>query len=125
MIGGHCRVPITDVLDPQQVWKIVEQDRDLLERLIQIFRDDTSRLVFVMGNAIVAKDQEGLLRATHTLKGSAGIFSPRVAVATLVELEALGLTHDFEGARVVHARLGNEIDRLVDALTDLSAAGAS
>jgi HPt (histidine-containing phosphotransfer) domain-containing protein len=85
-----ARVPITDILDPQQVWEIVEQDRDFLEGLIQIFRDDASRLVSAMGNAIVAKDQEALLRATHTLKGSAGTFAPRVAVATLLELETLG-----------------------------------
>jgi HPt (histidine-containing phosphotransfer) domain-containing protein len=118
-------VPITDILDPQQVWEIVEQDRDLLERLIQLFRDDAARLVSAMGNAIVAKDREALMRATHRLKGSAGTFAPRVAGATLVELEALGWAHDFESARVVHARLGTEIDRLVDALADLLAAGAS
>jgi hypothetical protein len=58
-----ARVPITDILDPQQVWEIVEQDRDFLEGLIQIFRDDASRLVSAMANAIVAKDQEALLRA--------------------------------------------------------------
>jgi HPt (histidine-containing phosphotransfer) domain-containing protein len=119
------RVPITDILDPQQVWEIVEQDRDLLEKLIQIFRDDAARLVSAMGNAIVAKDREALLRATHSLKGSAGTFAPRIAVATLVELEALARAPDFEGARVVHGRLGNEIDRLVDALADLLAAGVS
>ena len=118
-------MPITDILDPQQVWERVEQDRDLLERLIQIFRDDAARLVSTMGNAIVAKDREALARAIHTLKGSAGTFAPRVAVATLVELEALGRAHDFESARVVHARLGNEVDRLVDALVDLLAAGSS
>ena len=116
---------ITDILDPQQVWEIVEQDRDLLERLIQLFRDDASRLFSAMGNAIVAKDQKALLRATHTLKGSAGTFAPRVAVATLVELEALGRVPDFESAWVVHLRLGNEIDRLVAALAGLLAAGAS
>jgi signal transduction histidine kinase/HPt (histidine-containing phosphotransfer) domain-containing protein len=91
----------------------------LSRRLIELFMQDSTRLVDDIGRAIAARDVERLRRAAHTLKGFVSHFPAGAARETAARMEAIGLDGDFEAAGKMFPTLEKEVDRLRSVLPTL------
>jgi two-component system, sensor histidine kinase len=87
-------------------------DTSLARRLIDLFLQDSSRLVEEISQAITDRDAERLRRSAHTLKGSVSNFPAGAARDTAARMEVIGFDGDFEAAREVFPLLEKEIERL-------------
>src|SRR5262249_43398082 len=65
-------------------------DTTLARRLIDLFLEDSAKLVDDINKAIVARDADRLRRAAHTLKGSVSNFPAGTARETAARMEAIG-----------------------------------
>jgi PAS domain S-box-containing protein len=91
----------------------------LSRRMIELFMQDSTRLVDDIGHAIAARDAERLRRAARTLKGIVSNFPAGTARETAARMEAIGLEGDFEAAGEAYPTLEKEIDRLRSVLPTL------
>ena len=87
-------------------------DTILARRLIDLFLQNSGRLVDDISHAIAARDAERLQRAAHTLKGSVSNFPSGAARDTAARMELIGFDADFDAAQEVFPLLEKEIDRL-------------
>jgi two-component system, sensor histidine kinase len=94
-------------------------DTSLARRLVDLFVQDSVRLVDDISRAIADRDAERLRRAAHTLKGSVSNFPAGPARDTAARMEALGFDADFDAAQEVFPVLEKEIDRLRGVLPTL------
>jgi PAS domain S-box-containing protein len=94
-------------------------DTSLARRLVDLFLQDSIRLVDDIGLAITQRDAERLRRAAHTLKGSVSNFPAGTARETAARMEAIGFDGDFSAAAEVFPELEKEIDRLRGVLPTL------
>jgi CheY-like chemotaxis protein/HPt (histidine-containing phosphotransfer) domain-containing protein len=94
-------------------------DTSLARRLVDLFLQDSGRLVEDINRAIVDRDADRLRRAAHTLKGSVSNFPAAAARDTAARMEAIGFDADFDAAQEVFPALEKEIDRLRGVLPTL------
>ncbi len=94
-------------------------DTSLARRLIDLFLQDSGRLVDEISRAIIDRDAERLRRAAHTLKGSVSNFPPGAARDTAARMELIGFDGDFDAAQDVFPVLEKEIARLRELLPTL------
>jgi PAS domain S-box-containing protein len=87
-------------------------DTSLARRLVDLFLQDSGRLVDDISHAITERDAERLRRAAHTLKGSVSNFPAGAARDTAARMELIGFDGDFDAAQEVFPMLEKEIDRL-------------
>ena len=94
-------------------------DTSLAKRLVDLFLQDSGRLVNDISRAIADRDADRLRRAAHTLKGSVSNFPAGAASDTAARMETLGFQADFDGAEEILPILEREIDRLRGVLPTL------
>ncbi len=94
-------------------------DTSLARRLVDLFLQDSGRLVDDIGTAINLRDAERLRRAAHTLKGSVSNFPAGAARDTAARMETIGFDGDFAAAEATFPELEKEIDRLRGVLPTL------
>jgi PAS domain S-box-containing protein len=87
-------------------------DTSLARRLVDLFLQDSGRLLDDISHAIANRDAERLRRAAHTLKGSVSNFPAGAARDTAARMELIGFDGDFESAVEVFPLLEKEIERL-------------
>ena len=87
-------------------------DPSLARRLVDLFLQDSGRLLDDISHAIADRDAERLRRAAHTLKGSVSNFPAGAARDTAARMELIGFDGDFESAVEVFPLLEKEIERL-------------
>jgi len=84
----------------------------LARRLVDLFLQESDRLMHDIRGAIVDRDAERLRRSAHTLCGSVSNFPAGAARSTAARMEAIGLEADFDAATETLPLLEREIDRL-------------
>jgi len=94
-------------------------DTNLAKRLIDLFLQDSTKLVDDISVAIQDRDADRLRRAAHTLKGSVSNFPAGAARDTAARMEVIGFDGDFDAAQEVFPVLEKEIDRLRGVLPTL------
>ena len=87
-------------------------DLHLAKRLIDLFLQDSGRLMEDIRSAIDDRDTDALRRSAHTLKGSVSNFPAGAARDTAARMEAIGFDGDYDAAREVFPILEKEIERL-------------
>jgi CheY-like chemotaxis protein len=90
-------------------------DRELLNELMEIFFVEAPKLLKELRAAINRADAGTVRRAAHTLKSTAGIFSPQ-ALQVAQHLEVLGKQGDLSRAGEAFAQLEEVLERLTSAL---------
>jgi HPt (histidine-containing phosphotransfer) domain-containing protein len=71
--------------------------------------------------AIARRDAPSVGRLAHTLKGEVGNFGARAAFQAALKVEMLGRSGNLEGIEPAWAALEAEVQRLLPALTALTA----
>jgi len=87
-------------------------DLDLARKLVDLFLQESARLMDEMSRAIADCDAERLQKTAHTLKGSVSNFPAGAARDAAARMELIGFDGDFEAAREVFPILEREIERL-------------
>jgi len=113
-IGDAQPLPI----DKADLLERIDDDRDFLLELVEIFRGDYPTHLLAARQAIDQGDARELERAGHALKGALSNLSATRAMATAASLEELGKTGALDNASSCLARLDREID---EALVSLDA----
>jgi signal transduction histidine kinase/CheY-like chemotaxis protein len=108
--------PLPPVLDPA----VLEELRSILgaevDRLIEVFLDDTPRLIAALETAAVGPDFEMLRNASHTLKSSSANLGAMSLSSAAKKLELGIRTNTLERPAVAVALIANEFARARQAL---------
>jgi CheY-like chemotaxis protein len=117
--SGIAVVPPPELAGRDAFLEGLGNDTTLARRLIDLFMQDSTKLVDDISRAIASRDAERLRRAAHTLKGSVSNFPAGTAREIAARMEAIGLDGDFEAAEETFPALEKEIDRLRSVLPTL------
>jgi len=112
--------PGIGLLDPRAVVESVGGDISFLQEIVDLFSEDSPKLLAGIRAAIAASDRQALERAAHTLKGSVSNFGAERARAAALQLEMLGRTGDLTGAAVACRSLEREVAQFTEALRALA-----
>jgi HPt (histidine-containing phosphotransfer) domain-containing protein len=107
------------VIDAAALFDVFEGDLELIREIAGLFREDGPKRLAAARLALAQEDAAALVRAAHSLKGSATNFGAGQAVAAALELETLARVGDLATAKAVCERLEREIGKLMDALASL------
>ncbi|MFQ6096531.1 MAG: response regulator [Armatimonadota bacterium] len=107
-------------LDVDEALRKVEGDMQLLAELAEVFLEDYPRLLGELRSHVVTRRPDGVQRAAHALKGSAGNFAANGVYEAALRLETIGRDGDLSDADQALAVLEAELDRLHAALADLT-----
>ncbi|MFM8899330.1 MAG: response regulator [Burkholderiales bacterium] len=103
-------------LDSAEALERFGGDAELLHEIAEAFRTDASVRVAELQAAITAQDGPALVRAGHSLMGSAGNLSARRLYALAQQLEQCGKVADFSTAQKLFAEIPHALERLNAAL---------
>ncbi|HWY85730.1 MAG TPA: response regulator [Gemmataceae bacterium] len=108
-----------ELLDSAALLERVDGDLNVLHELVDIFLDDSPRLLAEIHAALDAQDADRLKVAAHTLKGAAGNFGAKSTVSAALRLEKLAADSNFLDARALLETLNTTVHRLRAALAEL------
>jgi CheY-like chemotaxis protein len=100
------------VLNQAALRSHAEDDADLILRLIEIFAEDSKRMLEAIRDGIVGRTPNDVMHAAHRLKGSLSTLGAETAAELAHLLERLGTDGNLAGAEDALARLQDEIGRL-------------
>jgi PAS domain S-box-containing protein len=104
------------VLEHERALDGMDGDRELFRECVEIFREDAPGLLREIGDSISAEDSLGLNNAAHTLKSALGYLGSAAPLELALELELLGASGVFTGARGICSALAAEVARLGSSL---------
>jgi len=117
-----ARPAIDVVFDASTMLERLGGDKTLMHDVVEVFLEDTPRLLAAIHQAIEASDAEGLQSTAHELKGAAGNLAAAGVVDAARALEILGRHAAFDAAPAAWLRLETEASRLAAALRENRAA---
>src|SRR5262249_22672159 len=98
-------------------------NRQLLRKLAKLFLADLPKSIARIKAALDSRDQDGLAKAAHALKGSVGNFGAAQAAAAAADIEKSGRCGEFAAAREAWKRLESELSVVKEVLAKLAAQG--
>jgi two-component system, sensor histidine kinase and response regulator len=107
------------VIDRAAALARVEGDVELLRELIELFLDDSAKLLSEVRESVVHGDEKALERAAHRLKGSLGTLGAQATFDLAQRLEEMGRDGNLVNAKTALDRLEKEIERLTSTLATL------
>ncbi len=78
-----------EIIDLKDVMERVQDDKELLLELLDIYQEDFVAKRQALGEAIAAKDIGKIKEVAHSMKGSSGNISAKSLHASCLKLEAL------------------------------------
>ncbi|HEX7446285.1 MAG TPA: PAS domain S-box protein [Pirellulales bacterium] len=103
----------------------LQGDRELLEEIAGVFREEAPKLLDQIREAIGRRDAALLKLSAHTLKGALVNFAAHGAIDAARRLEVMGKRGDLSSAPEALAALQHELDRLAPAMEAWSKADAN
>jgi signal transduction histidine kinase/DNA-binding response OmpR family regulator len=110
---------VEPALDQAELLARVEGDRELLQDLVRIFREDCPRQVQALREAIGSNNTQEIAAGSHALKGMLANLAGRRARAVAAGLEQSARHGELEKVRQQLPELELEIGRLAQALEEL------
>ena len=98
--------------DSQAILLQVDNDRDLLRELAEIFFEDTPKLTAQLEEAISEGDSEAAWQHAHAIKGMTANFAAQKAKSLAEEIELAGRENDLDTCNNRLGPLMAELDRL-------------
>jgi HPt (histidine-containing phosphotransfer) domain-containing protein len=106
-------------LDRNAILARLQDDEDLLRELIELFLEDTPRLLLEAEAALIAGDAGRLQRAAHTIKGSVSNFGATDAVDAAYKLELAAKAGNLADSATLQQRLKQQLACVQTALPRL------
>jgi len=104
-------VEATDALDRKALLDRVEGDVELLGEMIELFKEDSVRLLATIRDGLDTKKPDVVRHAAHTLKGTCGNLGASQAAATAAELEKLAAAGNISGGQDIFRSLEEQVQR--------------
>ncbi|HEV7219408.1 MAG: Hpt domain-containing protein [Terriglobales bacterium] len=95
-------------------------DEELLRELVEIFVDQSPKLLNKLRDAISSFDAEGVMRAAHSIKGELSCLGALAAAKTAQKLETMGGKKEMAGASEMFTSLERELKALKLSLADFT-----
>lgn len=108
--------PSDDEFDLAEALDRVENDREFLATLVDVFLDSLPGYMTALRGSIDRNDPADVEREAHTIKGAALNFDAFPTADAARRLEQMGRSGDLAGAEEVYATLAAAVDRLTSAL---------
>ncbi|MDR6991747.1 ATP-binding protein [Luteimonas sp. 3794] len=105
------RVPLPPVIDHEVLDDLRSVLGDEVDRLVDMFLDDTPRLLTALENAVDGPDYDGLREAAHSLKSSSANLGAMSLSAAARRIEAGAREGNLERPAVAVALVSNEFAR--------------
>lgn len=119
VVPQKSEIVSSDVVDAAQLLDRIDDDRNFLAELVEIFRRDYPQSVSAVRSAIDTGNAAGLQQSAHTLKGTLANLSALSASALAAELEQMGRSLNLTGAQSTLDRLASELPNVTRALEAL------
>ncbi len=103
---------VAPAFEPDEILARVEGNRELLAELVDIFRDESPRMLAELRRCCEAGDPGGVRDAAHALKGCVGNFGALAAADAALALEHLGRDEDLRESGPRLAELEREVEHL-------------
>jgi two-component system, sensor histidine kinase and response regulator len=107
------------LIEEQKVLEGLGGDQELFEEVLNLFLEDSDRLLHDIQSAVALKDAAALGRSAHALKGSVANLSSGAAHTYAADLEKMGRNGECNGAQELVAKLGNALQELQHAASNL------
>ncbi|MHB8755910.1 MAG: hybrid sensor histidine kinase/response regulator, partial [Candidatus Acidiferrales bacterium] len=108
--------PVSIALDPAELLEHVEDDRELLAEIIQLFESSLPTVLKELRESIAKGDGPEAARAAHTLKGSVGNFGRQAAYRAVEQMEVFVKQGDMPQTKAALLVVEGELERLQTAL---------
>ena len=119
VVPQKSEIVSSDVVDAAQLLDRIDDDRNFLAELVEIFRRDYPQSVSAVRSAIDTGNAASLQQSAHTLKGTLANLSALGASALAGELEQMGRSLNLAGAQSTLDRLASELPNVTRALEAL------
>ncbi len=110
---------MAEAMDMKDALERLEGDRELLEELAQLFKEECAKTLYEIRAAIDARDASLISRLAHALKGSSLSLSARPLSEAAAELEKRAATGDFADAESLYGKITVEAQRLLAELDSI------
>ena len=97
----------------------VEGDMDLLKEMVDLFLEESPRMIIEIEHALTTNNAQALQNAAHTLKGAVSNFSAYRATEASFTLEKMGRQKNLTGTASALSTLKQELMLLGSALEAL------
>ena len=106
-------------IDMKEVMERVQDDRELLMELLQIFSEDFVEKKKSLSDAVAQQNFDELKNITHSLKGASGNISAKKLHAAFLDLEQTAKTKNIKGAQDILPILDREFADLQKFIAEL------
>ena len=100
------------VLDLNEFLERVQDDKDLLVELLDIFSGDYQQKRKLMGEAVIKKDFEAIRSLAHSLKGASGNISAKALRESFIKFEQMGRNNDLTSSSEILAAMDKQFAEL-------------
>lgn len=97
-----------EIIDLPDVLERVQDDKELLLELFDIFEGEFGKKRQALGAAVAAKDIQKIKEISHSLKGASGNISIKPMHALCVQMEQLAKANTTEGMDALLTRLDEQ-----------------
>ena len=110
---------IPSPIDEADLLERVDNDREFLAELVELFVEDGPVLLDELRNAVASQDGPAVARAAHTIKGTGGNFCAAAAMQMALEIEIMGKEGSLDHAAECLAALEREFQQVTEALAKM------
>lgn len=108
-----------DAIDLNEFLERVQDDKELLLELIDIFAEDYEGKRKLLGTAVEGKDYEEIKSIAHSLKGASGNISAKKLRMILLQFEEMGKAQDLSEVEEVLEALDKEYANVAERFESL------
>ena len=101
-----------EIIDLKDVLERVQDDKELLNELFDIYQEDFVVKRQALGDAIAAKDIVKIKEVAHSMKGSSGNISAKPLYAACLKLEMLAKEGKTDGMQEVVETIDGYFERI-------------
>ena len=101
-----------DAIDMQEVLERVQDDKELLMELLQIYCDDYVEKWKTFNEAVDKSDYEQLRTLSHSLKGASGNISAKKLRTSFLDLEEMAKQKDLSRAKEILKLIDQQFNEL-------------
>ena len=103
-----------DIIDIKEVMDRVQEDRELLIELVQIFSDDYAQKKKMLDDAVAQNDFDQVRNIAHGLRGASGNISAKKLRSSFTDLEQMAKSKDLSKAKEMLLLIDRQFNELKD-----------